>query len=196
MDRVPREAGKTSFDLIDQRKLFDVLPAEGVDSILDFGCGIGNYLFLLSTRYPDANQLVGIDLWEEGIDTLNQRARELGDSRVRGVRESGLHLDFIGDGQVDLLLMATVLHDLAERNEEKGALKEASRVLRPGGTLAVVEFKKMQARRGPPLFVRLSETELSAMVGPFGFAEGATADIGSDCYLSTFERIDRQKPPE
>ena len=192
MSRVPREAGSSSFDLIDQRKFLDALPASGTDFILDFGCGIGNYLFAIADRYPGAGNLVGIDLWGAGIDTLNQRAQEHGATRVRGVNASGLELDFIGDGQVDLLLMATVLHDLAERGEETAALKEVSRVLRSGGTLAVVEFIKEETRRGPPVFIRLSKTELAAMVMPFGFAKGKMTNIGTPCYLSTFKRVERQ----
>lgn len=190
INRVPREAGSSSFDLIDQETFLEALPPSGVDFILDFGCGIGNYLFLLADRYPEAGKLVGVDLWGEGIDTLNRRAREYDHSRVRGVKASGLDLNFIGDGQVDLLIMSTVLHDLAERNEEAAALKEVSRVLRLDGTLAVVEFKKVQTRRGPPVFVRLSETELAAIVMPFGFDEGKTTDLGPQCYISTFKRVE------
>lgn len=186
MTRVPREAGKTSFDIIDQQKLLDTLPASGVDFVLDFGCGVGNYLFALAGRYPEAGSLVGIDLWGEGVDTLNRRARDLGNHRVRGIEASGLDLGFIGDSQVDLLLMATVLHDLAERDEETAALSEVSRVLRPGGTFAVVEYKKVQTTRGPPLSIRISEIELSAMVRPFGFADGNITSLGSFCYVSTF----------
>lgn len=192
MSRVPKEAGGTSFDIIDQPKFLDALPASGTDFILDFGCGIGNYLFALAGRYPEAAQLVGIDLWDEGIDTLNRKARELDKPRVKGIKTDGLDLGFIEDSRVDLLLMATVLHDLAERYEEVAALNEVSRVLRPGGTLAVVEYKKVQTRRGPPVAIRLSETELAAMVIPFGFADGQTTDLGLQCYISTFRRVEKK----
>lgn len=191
MSEVPKEAGKSTFDIINQQKLMDTLPASGVDSILDFGCGVGNYLFALAEYYPEAGKLVGVDLWGEGIDILNQRARERGALRVRGVTASGLDLDFIGDGQVDLLLMATVLHDLAERKEEVSALEEVARVLRPDGTFAVVEYKKVETMRGPPVSIRISETELPVMVRPFGFAEGITSDLGTYCYISTFARNDK-----
>jgi ubiquinone/menaquinone biosynthesis C-methylase UbiE len=190
-NKIPKEAGKSSFDLIDQQKLRDALSASKVDFILDFGCGVGNYLFALADRYPEAGKLVGIDLWGEGIDTLNRRARDLGISHVKGIKANGLNLDIISDAQVDLLLMATVLHDLAERNEDAAALKEVFRVLRPGGTLAVVEYKKVEARRGPPLNVRISETELPDMVIPFGFTGGTASDLGPCCYISTFTRAGR-----
>lgn len=193
MSSVPKEAGKSSFDLIDQQRLFEVLPASGVDFVLDFGCGVGNYLFALADYYSDARKLVGVDLWEEGINILNRRARELGLPRVKGVKSSGLDLGFIAEAQVDLVLMATVLHDLAERSEEEAALKEISRILHHGGTLAVVEFKKVEAKRGPPISIRISESELPAMVKPFGFAENNTADIGPHCYISTFTRDGNQR---
>jgi ubiquinone/menaquinone biosynthesis C-methylase UbiE len=190
MGKVPKEAGKSSFDLIDQRKFLDALPAAGVNFILDFGCGVGNYLFALAGHYQGAGKLVGIDLWPEGIDILNRKALDQGNTRVQGVRASGLDLAFVDDSLVDLLLMATVLHDLAERGEEAAALAEVSRVLRSGGTFAVVEFKKVQTMRGPPVSVRISENELLSLVKPYGFAENTTCDIGPQCYLSTFERIE------
>ena len=142
MSRVPREAGSSSFDLIDEQTFLDLLPVSGVDFILDFGCGIGNYLFAMAARYTDAGRLVGIDLWDEGIVTLNGKAQEQGLPQVRGV----------------------------------------------------VEFKKVQTRRGPPLHIRLSENELAAMVMPFGFDEGKTTDLGASCYISTSRKRDKQAP--
>lgn len=196
MRKVPREAGGTSFDLIDQAKFLEALPVSDVGFILDFGCGIGNYLFALAERYTEAGRLVGIDLWREGVDALNRKAGEQDQPRVRGVLSDGLAMDFVGDGQVDLALMATVLHDLAEREEEAGALNEVFRVLRPGGTLAVVEFRKVQTLRGPPVHIRLSEAELAAMVLPFGFSGAETAGLGPQCYLSTFKRLENQEKEE
>jgi len=190
MSMVPKEAGKSSFDLIDQQQFLGALPASGVDFILDLGCGVGNYLFPLAGHYPEAGKLVGIDVWEEGIDILNRRALDLVMPRVQGVKASGLDMDFITDAQVDLLLMATVLHDLAERGDETAALTEASRVLRPGGTLTVVEFKKVEARPGPPVSIRISGSQLAAMVRPFGFAGGSISDIGPHCYVSNFTRVE------
>jgi hypothetical protein len=51
-----------------------------------------------------------------------------------------------------------------------------------------VEYKKIETMRGPPVSIRISEAELPVMVGPFGFAEGITSDLGTNCYISTFSR--------
>jgi len=191
MSKIPREAGRSSFDIIDHQKLMDTLPASGVDFVLDFGCGIGNYLFALANHYFEAGNLLGVDLWGEGIDTLNRKARDLGIAQIKGIKASGLNLDFIGDAEVDLLLMATVLHDLAERDEDAAALRETFRVLRQGGTLAVVEYKKVQTMRGPPVSIRISETELLSLVRPFGFTKANTSSLGPQCYISTFRKNQR-----
>jgi ubiquinone/menaquinone biosynthesis C-methylase UbiE len=81
-----------------------------------------------------------------------------------------------------------VVHDLAERGVAPAALAEAARVLRPGGWLAVVEFKKIPTEHGPPVAVRLSPGELASLVAPAGFAEPTVVDLGSHAYLALFVR--------
>ena len=50
---------------------------------------------------------------------------------------------------MDLILMATMLHDLKEAGLQDGALAEARRLLKRHGTFAVVEFKKAPGRPVP-----------------------------------------------
>ena len=80
--RVPGEADRSSLVIINQEKLVEALPSAGVDFILDRGCGVGNDLFALAERYPEAGKLVGVDFWGEGINTLNRKTRERGIPRV------------------------------------------------------------------------------------------------------------------
>jgi ubiquinone/menaquinone biosynthesis C-methylase UbiE len=91
---------------------------------------------------------------------------------------------------VDAVLMATVLHDLAQVGTAKGALGETVRVLRPEGRLHVVEFVKVDGPPGPPRSVRISPEELVEVVGPFGFREERSVETGPSTYLSTFQ-LDR-----
>jgi ubiquinone/menaquinone biosynthesis C-methylase UbiE len=87
---------------------------------------------------------------------------------------------------LDLILMATVLHDLKEAGEQDGALAEARRLLKSHGVFAVVEFKKVPGPPGPPISIRLSPDEVTALVEPFGFSRTGLQEIGPYNYLMTF----------
>ncbi len=83
--------------------------------------------------------------------------------------------------------MATVLHDLVEDGTAQGALNEVVRVLKPGGRLAVVWFKKMPGPPGPPEKVRISPEALLQFLEPLGFQCCDTVELGTETYLSLFE---------
>jgi ubiquinone/menaquinone biosynthesis C-methylase UbiE len=90
---------------------------------------------------------------------------------------------------VDLCLLATVLHDLVEAGSAAGALAEVARVVKPGGLLAIVEFKKIPGPPGPPLNIRLAPAEVAALVEPYGFQQrGEDLEVGPYNYLLMFAR--------
>ena len=95
----------------------------------------------------------------------------------------------IEDYSLDLCLMATVLHDFEEAGQTDAVLKEVKTLLRPGGCLAVLEFKKIEGPPGPPVHIRLTEKETAHLVMPYGFKKGKTVDLGEYHYLTTFKSI-------
>ncbi len=82
--------------------------------------------------------------------------------------------------------MATVLHDFKEAGQADIVLKEIKPLIKPGGCLAVIEFKKIEGPPGPPVHIRLSEDEVEKMVTRHGFVKKETIDIGRYNYLMTF----------
>jgi ubiquinone/menaquinone biosynthesis C-methylase UbiE len=131
----------------------------------------------------------GIDLWTEGVNQLLRTARERGLKNVTAESADLARLQSVRDAEVDLALMATVLHDQVERGVASAALREVARVVRPDGWLAVVEFKKADTKPGPPVAIRLSAEDLTALVGPFGFAEPRVVDLGPGLYLALFQHV-------
>ena len=65
-------------------------------------------------------------------------------------------------------------------------LKKIKTLIKPGGCLAVIEFKKIEGPPGPPVEIRLSEAEVEEMVTRHGFVKKETIDIGEYNYLMTF----------
>lgn len=188
MTEVPKEAGKSSIDLLDVSQFLDLLPLGAADSVLDLGCGVGNYALRMAERMKAGASLTGVDLWPQGVEEFNQRAVAKGLSKVAAKVAPLTDLGFITSGTVDLALMATVLHDLAKRGDAGAALKEAARVVKKNGILAVVEFKKEDQRPGPPMDIKLSPEEVSMLLEEYPFVHQATGDLGQHLYLMLFQR--------
>jgi ubiquinone/menaquinone biosynthesis C-methylase UbiE len=105
--------------------LDSVYQGRGDLHILDAGCGTGgNALFL--RRY---GQVVGIDLAAEALD--------LGGQRLPGALARGSVLELpCADAIFDLVTSFDVLYHRAVPDERQ-ALRESARVLRPGGRLLI-----------------------------------------------------------
>ena len=182
----PIAAGKSSFGLIDFEKLLEVLDVTPGITFLDVACGAGAYTLALADLVGPDGRLYAFDLWEEGIETLTRKVSGSGAATIQArVADVSRHMP-VEDASVDLCLMATVLHDLIEDNTDGGTLQEVVRVLKPGGRLAVVEFKKMEGPPGPPMAIRLSPEETEERLRPFAFEPMVTRGIGPFNYVSMY----------
>ena len=99
--------------------------ADGAD-VLDCGCGMGFYL--LAMQQLRAVRLTGLDMDPDRL----RYAEELG-VRATLVQGDGEALPF-PDASFDRMLMSEVLEHVPD---DGAALREAHRVLRPGGILAI-----------------------------------------------------------
>jgi ubiquinone/menaquinone biosynthesis C-methylase UbiE len=189
MEDKPIAAGKSSFDLIDFVKLQDLLEIKPGITFLDVACGAGAYTLALAEHVGPEGRLFALDLWADGIEMLiaEVQARKVGNVEAH-VADVSRHMPLASD-IVDLCLMATVLHDLIADHTDQGTLQEVARVMKPGSTLAVIEFKKIDGSPGPPRVIRLSPEETDAHLRPHGFKLMTTHAIGPHNYLSLF-RLD------
>ena len=183
----PIAAGKSSFSLIDAEALFAEL-ALGKDTVfIDVACGTGLYSIAAAERIGCAGKIFAFDLWPEGIAALDEEIETRQIKQIEtGIADVTKNIP-LPDSSVDLCLLATVLHDFISIGSEKGALLEIGRVLKPGGTLAVIEFKVMDGPPGPPIQIRIPPTKVSDLLAGYGFSFVKTTEIGPFNYLSLFQ---------
>ncbi|OBK44573.1 class I SAM-dependent methyltransferase [Mycobacterium sp. 1081908.1] len=100
--------------------------------VLDVGCGTGYLLRTLARRYPDAQQLCGVDAAPQMIATATAFGYDDRCSFAVGVAEE------LGypDGTFDLVVSTT---SFDHWTDQQAGLVECARVLRPGGHLVLVD---------------------------------------------------------
>ncbi len=185
----PKGAGKSSFDLIDAEVLFSALRIGVGTTLLDLGCGQGNYTLAAWERLGETGRIYAVDLWKEGIEYLQSLVQERNIQSIRPVLADASKTLPLEDESIDVCLLGTVFHDLVHAGVQEGALHEICRVLKNGGKLALVEFKPVDGPPGPPLHIRIAPTELVNHVKPFGFVLDTTIDLGPHVYVSIFSLI-------
>ena len=185
----PTGAGKSSFELIDSDKLFHKLDLQKGISFLDVASGRGAYSLAVSDIIGPQGRVFAVDLWAEGIEMLKTAAQERGIENITAfVSDVGRRIP-VEDQSIDVCLMASVLHDFVEDQIDQGVLKEIARVVRPAGTLAVMEFEKIDGPPGPPKHIRLSPEDVADRLDPYGFKKEHIVDVGPYNYLILLKKI-------
>lgn len=185
MTHHPIAAGKSSFDLVDIDGLFNGLPLKDDSVFLDLACGTGRYA-LKAAELLSSGIVYAVDLWEEGISAL---IAEIAQQQIHNiwatVADATQRLP-LQTGTVDICLLATVLHDFNQEKTAKAVLHQIVRILKPGGSLAVVEFKQIDPPPGPPLSIRLSAQHVDQILAPIGFCKPFVCDLGPRLYLARY----------
>jgi SAM-dependent methyltransferase len=107
------------------------------ERMLDLGCGFGRHAFEAARRGAEVVALdAGQDEVEGVVAMFNAMEFEgelVPDAPAAAVQGDALHLPF-ADGSFDRVICSEVLEHIPD---DLGAMRELTRVLRPGGTMAV-----------------------------------------------------------
>jgi len=129
--------------------------------VLDLGCGTGA-LTLVAARAQNGIELVGLDPDPKALARARRKAAAAGFA-IAFEQGFGDALPF-PDASFDRALSSFMLHHL-ESAEKPAVLRELRRVLRPGGSLHIVDFEG--AGHGPgALLARLVHREESLRSNP------------------------------
>src|SRR6059058_5873521 len=107
-------------------------------SVLDVGCGAGNYTLKLLERLPNLEATL-VDLSRPMLDRATERVGRATSGRVTTIQGDIREVE-LGDGQFDVVLAAAVLHHLRTDDEWRRVFAAFHRTLRPGGSVWVFDL--------------------------------------------------------
>ena len=123
-----------------KRNLIATLPELPDPSCADLACGTGDITRMLAERYP-AGKIAGLDLTPAMLEIAHERTAE---SRIDYMEGSMADLPF-DNGSIDIVTGGYALRNAPSLDQ---TITEISRVLRPGGTAAFLDFSKPGNRFG------------------------------------------------
>jgi arsenite methyltransferase len=129
--------------------LLDLLDLKGDERLLDIGCGRGAVLLMAAQRLP-RGKATGVDLWSTTDQSGNAEKVTRRNAALEGVAEQvELHtadmrqLPF-DEGSFDVVVSSLAIHNVPGVGERAKALREAARVLKKGGKLAIADIRHIR----------------------------------------------------
>lgn len=172
--------------------VFDRLPKDrSYERVLDWGVGHGAGALVWKALHPESDTH-GVDLSAPCLKLAHRRARERGMALTLSQQDLE-HLDY-ADASFDLVFFNFMLHELPPARTP-ALLREACRVLKPGGLFAGAEF---HLRPGDPLqnAVQRSHAWLNNETYATPWYETPIGDLARDAgftrvSIEPFERLNR-----
>ena len=120
-----------------RRRLVEACSSSQPERVLDLATGSGDVAFALRSALPASAEIIGLDFCQAMLDQAELKAKKRGGPpSLSFVHGDCLDLPF-DDASFDAVTIAFGLRNFEDRSS---GLAQIHRILRPGGTLLVLEF--------------------------------------------------------
>ncbi len=171
---LPPEAVAVSLGCGNPTALLELKPGE---TVLDLGSGGGIDVLLSAKRVGPAGKVYGLDMTDEMLALARENQRKAGATNVEFLKGT-IEAIPLPDNSVDVIISNCVINLSSDKD---AVLREAFRVLKPGGRFAVSDVVvrgevPVEIRRSVELWVgciagALEEQEYGAKLRAAGFAD-------------------------
>lgn len=157
------------------------------DVMADIGCGAGYFtipaaLFIDSDTDACSNACIfALDTSGDMLAEVTEKALDLGLKNIKCFKTSEYDLK-IQDSCVDFAIICNVLHEIEDKPR---FLAEVLRIMKPGATLAIIEWQKRRGEYGPSCEERIDKNQLRDLLVLSGLTYNDDFDFIENFYAVT-----------
>jgi len=149
--------------------VFSKIGLEEGMAVGDLGCGnLAYYALGASKAVGKKGMVYAVDILKTALNAVDNRIRQDG---IENLKTVWSNLEMVGATNIPAgSLDAVFIHNvLFQSSEHAGFLKETARLLKSGGKLMIIDWKKTGAPFGPPLKDRPDPENVKALAASAGF---------------------------
>ena len=146
-------------------EVLKALEISKTDVIADIGAGGGYFTERFSRCLGPSGRVYATDIQDVMIERLKERVKNRGLNNVEVVR-GGFDEPMLPETCCDLIFFSSVYKEIDGRI---GYMKKARKILKPGGRVAIIEYRRNASAIGPPMDMRLSPEQVIEELAAAGF---------------------------
>ena len=170
--RVERLRNPERLEYINPARIWEILQPEPDCTLIDIGAGVGFLTLPFAEKFPQA-KVFGCDILDGMVRLLRDEAKQRGIDNLDALLMSPNHVD-LHDDVADFIVMTQVHHEL---DTPEPLLAECKRVLKPDGTIAIVDWADEENGKSPPLGRRVPVALIGTQLRSAGFHHIETHDV-------------------
>ena len=156
----------TKYTFVDPIKILALAGFQKGQTIADFGSGNGFYPVAAAKLVGDQGTVYAVDVKPESLEATTSAAKH---ENLKNIYT--LHHDLeqpgvpIEENSCDSVILAGIMH---LSKVQKNVLRETYRILKSGGSIIVIEWKKEALPFGPNIANRIAEEEMQDLLTQAG----------------------------
>lgn len=181
-----QETSGTSGFLQPERAILRLEVRPGMQ-VADFGCGTGHFSIPLARLVGEAGKVFSIDVQKQSIDLIKSRANLEHLLQIETIwadleGSSGSHLPA---NSIDFVIISNILFQVVEKDS---VVREAYRILKTDGRLAMIEWDDTPFPAGPGPELRIAKKTARTLAEGNRFVMEKEFDAGSHHYGLLFKK--------
>jgi ubiquinone/menaquinone biosynthesis C-methylase UbiE len=173
---------------LNPQKVLNQLEIQSPSKIAHFGCGHGYFTIPLAKMVGKEGQIFAIDILNEALGEVKEKATQEGIGNIETLRGN---LEVPGgsklpDNSCDMVLLANILF---QSNKKADIIKEARRVLKPGGKMMIIDWQPTGTTLTSDSGWRISQGEAERLATEKNFAFDREFDAGDFHYGLIFRKF-------
>ena len=164
-------------------EVIEILDLQEGMTITDIGSGTGFFALPFARAVGAEGRIRAVDLQAEMVEILRSKLSDPGAPSNVTCSQGTAHRTGLPDRSCDLAFLGNLWHELDGHGR---VLEEVARILRPGGRIAILDWRKNVSQPpGPPLDHRVESSEVERSLLSRGWTNIGFCLVGKYSYLVT-----------